>query len=198
MNVRARATYLRNVVSRRSSAPQELKRLVTAVRKAETKERENRRLFHVFKKDHRAILKVHRLKRSQTWRDRSKVNEALHVLGMMGLEDLDVGGEQITFFSARIRARYLRRVVSRNRNAPEALKKMVATVRRAEESQRSNRKAFLEWKRGHKEILSRYNRLQSQIFCCERKIRDSKRVLGLYDAPGLSLPRVTGHYDQRY
>lgn len=85
------------------------------------------------------------------------------------------------------RASYIRRK-ARCKNCPPELLKMVEQIRAWEIRSRDAKKAYNEYRRNHKDILSKYNSLRTKMYNYERKTRDIITVLGLYQNDTLKLP----------
>jgi hypothetical protein len=80
--LRQRASYLRNTVARRTTAPLELKRLVSKIRKAEEKEREIGSECIEFRREHSEALNTMRRLRTRRYSARRRANDLKCLLGL--------------------------------------------------------------------------------------------------------------------
>ena len=81
MTVWERSSYLRRL-SRRSSAPVELKRLVERIRKAETNARQKARECREYDRAHAEVLKNKRMKRQKKWKAEQLAYKLKRLLGV--------------------------------------------------------------------------------------------------------------------
>lgn len=89
-----RAKYLR-MISRRTTAPLELKRLVKRIRDAETKHRESQHAFTQYRREHRDIMKQYNSLRMKTFTANRRVRELNRLLGMFQCEGMRLPALQI-------------------------------------------------------------------------------------------------------
>ena len=89
------------------------------------------------------------------------------------------------------RASYLRRTVVRRRGAPPDLVAIVRRVRHAEEHHRLVSKEFMDHWLQHKEEMKKSRRLKMRKWEAERRIRELKRLLGLFACPEYPLPLLS-------
>jgi len=92
-------------------------------------------------------------------------------------------------FTARQRAVYLRRA-SRARDAPKTLKTMVNALKKAEENLKKKRKEFTEFKKLHREKRKKEQRLRSNKWRAERKVRTLCMRLGMYSDERFPVPII--------
>ena len=91
------------------------------------------------------------------------------------------------------RGRFIRRTLGRRRNAPTDLKKMISTLQRAERSERECSRVYRDFQRQHRDVLRQYKSLRNKRWNSGRRKRRYERLLGLFQAPGLSLPPLIVH-----
>jgi uncharacterized Zn finger protein (UPF0148 family) len=77
---------------------------------------------------------------------------------------------------------------SRNKDAPVELKRAADRVRKAVDTRQKANKQLSEFISAHKEILSQYRTLQKRVRNAHRQEYTSRRLLGILDVPGYTLP----------
>lgn len=80
MTVRARARHIR-AKARNARAPEELKRLVQIVRRAEQKEKDHAAEMRAFQREHKDVLSKVQTMRTRRWMASRKVMELMRALG---------------------------------------------------------------------------------------------------------------------
>ena len=95
----------------------------------------------------------------------------------------------LNLFTARQRAVYLRRV-SKARDAPRALKKMVNRLKQAEEKVKEKRKELVEFKKLHKNKLKTLSRLRSNKWRADSHVRSIRTRLGMFSDERFPVPLV--------
>ena len=85
------------------------------------------------------------------------------------------------------RARMLRRM-SRRKNMPSELKKLVEKIRQAEAKTKEQKKVYKAFKTENKPILRRCNILEDRIYKLQKKERELQRQLGLFSDSSLTIP----------
>ena len=94
----------------------------------------------------------------------------------------------------RERSKYVRSK-ARSASAPPELKRMVEQLRKSEVKQKEATREYREYKRLHSDILKKHNRLRNNQYSTRRQVSQRKRLLGLFEAPGMQLPAlVVTHY----
>lgn len=88
MALHARASYLRNTVGRRASAPAELKDMISKLRRAESKQREKNKDLQEFKRDHREVVRRMNTLRAQKYSAWRRVRRLERLLGLYQCTDL--------------------------------------------------------------------------------------------------------------
>lgn len=96
----------------------------------------------------------------------------------------------IPAYALRDRAKYIRRTLGRRANIPAGLKRLLAKLRNAEGKEREHRQNFREFREANKEIIKQYNTLRRKRWTHMRTQSRWERLLGLYQAPGFSLPAL--------
>jgi predicted RNase H-like nuclease (RuvC/YqgF family) len=78
--------------------------------------------------------------------------------------------------------------MSRKKNMPSELKKLVGKIRQAEAKTKEQKKVYKAFKTENKPILRRCNILEDRIYKLERKERELQRQLGLFSDSSLTIP----------
>lgn len=105
--------------------------------------------------------------------------------------------DSLDAFTLWERATHLRRTVARRRSVPAGLLRLVDRVRRAEAAAREAAQADAAFKQQHRELLSLRGRLRTNKWRSQRRVRDAKRLLGLYSDPDYPLPALVVHPRRR-
>lgn len=92
--------------------------------------------------------------------------------------------------SLRARASYIRRTIGRRVSAPPELKRILSKLRTAEDKQRQRQREYTDFKREHSEVLKTFSKLRTNKFSAWRGVRKFQHLVGLYQAPTLTLPAV--------
>ena len=92
-------------------------------------------------------------------------------------------------FTVRQRAVYLRRA-SRSRDAPQPLKRMVKTLKKAEENWKKKKKELTEFNKLNRDKLKTISRLRSNKWRAERKVRSMRTRLGMYSDERFPVPLI--------
>ena len=82
------------------------------------------------------------------------------------------------------------RKVARKKDAPEALKKQVAKLKKIESEIKEKAKALTEFRKENKEILNTHNKLRSSRWNLQTKKYKMERLIGLFQAPNYPLPSL--------
>lgn len=97
--VRARASYLRSTIARRSTAPVALRNLVKRVKNAEQREREARSALRAFKQDNGDLLKLLSRKRTAYFAAVRRAREERYLLGVFQDDTLRLPLLHVTRFA---------------------------------------------------------------------------------------------------
>lgn len=100
------------------------------------------------------------------------------------------GESDIPAFALRERAKYIRRTLGRRANIPADLKRILQKLRTAEGKEREYRQTFKEFREANKDIIKQYQTLRRKRWTHMRSQSRCERLLGLYQAPGFSLPAL--------
>jgi hypothetical protein len=92
-------------------------------------------------------------------------------------------------FTVRQRAIYLRQV-SRAKDAPQNLKKIVNRLKKAEEKVKEKRKVLVDFKKLHKKKLKTLSRLRSNKWRADSHVRSVRTRLGMYSDERFPVPLV--------
>ena len=100
--------------------------------------------------------------------------------------------ELLDGFTLRERAKQLR-IISRRKNAPNELKRMVLRIQKIEKDITSYRQEKKKIKSKHKDIFTKHRQLDSKIWSHERKRLSKLRQLGAYNTFLYPLPHLIVH-----
>ena len=103
--------------------------------------------------------------------------------------DLHRAEENIDGMALRERASYLR-AFSRRSCAPVELKRLVAKLQKAEKKERESKRDYRDYRHEHREIIKKSRQKSCKRYTAHRKVSSLKRLLGLYQSPGLQLPAL--------
>ena len=104
--------------------------------------------------------------------------------------DLHRHAESISGMALHERAKHIRRTVGRRASAPAELKRIIASVKRAEAAEREHRRTVKEFRTRHRDTLKEYDALRRKSWTTSRATRRSLRLLGLYSSPNVPLPAL--------
>ncbi len=104
--------------------------------------------------------------------------------------DLRDGSETIPSMALYERARYVRRTLGRRANIPGDLKRILERLRRAETDEREQRRTVRTFERSHRDFFKEYNTLRRKRYRNMRRCNNARRLLGLYQTPGYTLPSL--------
>lgn len=103
--------------------------------------------------------------------------------------------ERIDAMTLRARAKYLRSTVARRKSCPADLKRLVASVRIAEEAERQTARDLVALRRDHGDVLKTFHRLRARRWASSRRTREKVRALGAYASRDVPLPPLlVNHY----
>jgi hypothetical protein len=97
--------------------------------------------------------------------------------------------KHIPAFTLRERGKELRKI-ARKKDAPEALKKQVAKLKKIDAEMKEKAKVLSEFRKEHKEVLNTYNKLRSSRWNLQTKKFKMERLIGLFQAPNYPLPSL--------
>ena len=100
----------------------------------------------------------------------------------------------IPAFTLRERGKELRKI-SRKKDAPEALKKLVERLKKIETKIKELTKDQQEYRQKNKEILDTYNKLRQKKWNLHTRKYKMERLIGLFQAPNYPLPSLIIHQD---
>lgn len=103
----------------------------------------------------------------------------------------------LSYFDVRSRCTYLRRK-ARNKNAPAELKRLYKKLLDSEAAEKKAIKDLKDFRKKHKELHKKYNRLRSSRWRRCSKTEELKRCLGLYNDPNYPIPIVIPRPRRRY
>lgn len=96
MALRERASYIRRTLGRRSSAPVELKRLLSKLRAAEELQRERQREYTDFQREQSDVLKRVKLLRTRKWSAMRTASKYERLLGLYQCPSLPLPAVMVT------------------------------------------------------------------------------------------------------
>ena len=96
---------------------------------------------------------------------------------------------QIPAFILQERGKELRKI-SRKKDAPEALKKLVERLKKIEIESKETIKSHQEHRKENKEILNTHNKLRQKTWDLRRKKTKMERLIGIFQAPNYPLPAL--------
>ena len=82
MTLMERAKYIRRTLGRRKNVPDDLKKMISAVQRAERSEREHATRYRDFQTEHRDILRRYRTLRSRRWNSEVRKRQCKRLLGL--------------------------------------------------------------------------------------------------------------------
>ena len=98
--------------------------------------------------------------------------------------------DNLPTFQLRTRARYIRSTIGRRKSAPAELRAIIARLQRAEEKEREVRLEYRQHRQEHGDVIAKHNSFRGKIWTCKRRVSQCERLLGLFNCPGLTLPRL--------
>jgi len=104
--------------------------------------------------------------------------------------------ENLPSLSVTERAKYLRRVVARRRDAPPALLRQVEALRKAEQRVLHYKRADSEHRRSNRQVYKSGDTLRRKQWSARRKVFRLRYLVGIFDCPGYSLPNVSSVFGQ--
>ena len=97
--------------------------------------------------------------------------------------------KHIPAFTLRERGKELRKI-SRKKDAPEALKKLVERLKKIEIESKETIKSHQEHRKENKEILDMHSKLRQKMWNLRRKKTKMERLIGIFQAPNYPLPSL--------
>lgn len=89
------------------------------------------------------------------------------------------------------RAKYIRRTWGRRVHKPPELERILRSLRAAESAEAAVRREYREYTRAHRDVILRARTLRRQMQRASFRTGQRERVLGLFQAPGLTLPALS-------
>ena len=104
--------------------------------------------------------------------------------------DLHQHHESVPAMALLERAKYIRRTLGRRANVPPDLKRLLEKVRKAENAEREHQRLCRQFRDDNRQLLKESNQLRRKRYALSRTTWRMRRLLGLYQAPGLILPAL--------
>mgnify|MGYP006084008465 CR=1 FL=1 len=105
----------------------------------------------------------------------------------------DYVSDALNWIDSLARGKELRRL-SRKKNAPARLKKLVEDLKKAEQKLRESTKQNMEFRREHAEVFKTNTKQRNQIYKLRRNVRQCQRTVGCFACPELPVPNIQPYW----